>query len=218
VFQKHYAKAYNLLNSSKDYKSEIEFVYNWGEQPKRIFDVGCGTASYWKYYPEITHIRGIEKSSDMIIKSGRPKEILLGDIQASKALLKAYGDCFDLSTALFDVINYIPKHWWWSHLPIKKGGYFIFDCYDKTKVDAEGFKKTHRKEGDIERLIVPGEYDGKQVTLNIVLFSEYFFHTEVHTLYMFSERDIKAWARRSFEIVEIKQKNDWKKWYKLRKK
>jgi SAM-dependent methyltransferase len=217
VFQKQYAKAYNLLNSSKDYKSEIEFVYDWAAQPKRIFDVGCGTAFYWKYFPSDVVIYGIERSIEMIIQSGLAKYIRLGDAQNS-INYKGMSFEFDLVTAIFDVINYIPSQRWWSSLPVKKGGYFIFDVLDKEKIDQEGFKRTLRKIGDIERQIFPGFYDGRTIDLRILLLGSNFMETEIHKLYVYSEKDIEKYAAKSFEIVEIKKTENWQTWWKLRRK
>ena len=164
MFAETYAKYYDLLNSDKPYKKEIKFVYKWAEKPKSILDVGVGTASYWKHYPEKVILTGIEKSVDMFLQAN-DERIYLGDI--THYIHHPYS--FDCITALFDVINYIPTHDWWKRLPLKKGGYFIFDIWDKEKVNKDGFRTTTKYRGGITRTIEPLIANETQVKLNILL-------------------------------------------------
>ena len=74
-----YAKYYNLMYQTKDYKQEADFVYNWANKPKTILDLGTGTAKHWEYLP-VKIIIGIEKSKNMINKSPYKKFIINMDI------------------------------------------------------------------------------------------------------------------------------------------
>ena len=217
MFAQTYAKYYDLMNQDKHYKKEIEFVYKWADKPLSILDIGCGTASYWKYYPTSTYIKGFERSMPMgKMSTALPRKelITIGDVTTSKFSFLP----FDCSTALFDVINYIPKHDWWKNLPLKKGGYFIFDIWDKEKVDKMGFRMTIKAKGGITRIINPLRYDGKSVKLNVTLSNSDFEETELHTMYVYSEKDIKKFCGKQFEIVDKKETKTWQTWLKLKRK
>ena len=213
MFGESYAKFYDGFNSDKNYEKEIKFVYEWAGRPGSIFDIGCGTASYWKFYPERTKLFGIEKSRSMHSSSDRIKN---ADIMT----YTHKGNRFDCATALFDVLNYIPRHDWWKNLPIKKGGFFIFDIWDKEKVQQDGFRITERKSGDAKRLIAPLIFDGKKIDLmiNVVLekTSEIFYET--HTMYLYSREEIEKFCGKEFEVCDYMRTKTWQTWVKCRRK
>lgn len=216
MFDKSYSDYYDFLNYDKDYKSEIEMIYKMAGKPKRILDVGCGTAFYWKYLPEGIQVCGIEKSINMILKSNYAGHIAHGDV-LKQPNLEGYSK-FDLVTALFDVMNYLPRHDWWYRLPLKKGGYFIFDIFDKRKVDRDGFLETRRNANGVERRIIPGNYDGRAVNLKILLHGDDWVETEIHKLYIYSQKEIETFAQGNFEIVKTLETSKWQTWYIIRKK
>ncbi len=222
MFAKHYAQYYDLFNNDKPYKKEIEFVYKWAEKPTSILDIGAGTANYWDFYPkEVGFKIGIEKSKDMIKKSKYKFFLFDFDLVGLKLwpTTVARNIEFDLATALFDVLNYIPTHDWWKFMPIKKGGYFIFDVFNKEKVDKEGFGWTENKCGNITRKIKPIQYDGKTVDLEIEVEDNGLVFKEQHRLYIHSQEDIEKFCGSEFEIVDTKStKGSWQKFWKLRRK
>ena len=64
----HYAKYYNLIYQTKDYKKEADFVYNWANKPKTILELGCGTGKHIYYLaPKVEQIIGTDASLDMLI-------------------------------------------------------------------------------------------------------------------------------------------------------
>ncbi len=213
MFARDYAAYYGIFNSDKPYGDEIEFVYKWAENPDSIFDIGCGLGDYWKHYPEEVKILGVERSLAMISQSSRYKNIICAEIENYKP-----DRIFDCATALFDVINYIPKHDWWKNIPIKKGGYFIFDIWDKEKVDKDGFKRTQKTVGPATRTIQPIFYAGKTVSLEITVEAEGKVYNENHAMLVWSHEDIEKFCGEEFEIVETKETESWQKWYKLRRK
>ncbi len=210
-----YAKHYDKFYQNKPYKKEIKFVYKWADNPSFILDIGCGSANYWKYYPDYVRLVGVEKSKDMIKQAGI-KAIITEDILNFNPVI--YMHSIECMTALFNVINYIPDHSWWSKFPLKKDGYFIFDIWDKNKVDREGFKQTIRRVGDITRVITPMDYNGHKVRLNISISNGGEDITEIHTMYIYSRSDIERFAGDNFVIEGVKTTNDWHIWYRLRKK
>ena len=183
MFGNGYSKYYDLLNQDKPYKKEIEFIYKWAGKPKWIFDIGCGRADYWKFYPRKCVVFGIDKSSAMAKGN---KNIIHGDITKYKYNSKKYflPDC---ATAIFDVLNYIPEHSWWPKIPVKKGGHWVFDIWDKEKVDRDGFRRTTRQVGNLTRTIIPLGYDGKRVMLRIEVFDGKDTHREDHEMFVWSE-------------------------------
>lgn len=205
MFAQNYASFYDLCNTDKSYKKEIEFVYRWADKPKWVFDVGAGTGNYWKYYPKGTYVLGIDKSGAM---ASQNKNIICGDITKHKQTGR-----FDCATALFDVINYIPRHGWWKNLPLESGTYWVFDIWDKKKVDKQGFEKTIKVMKNSRRTITPIRYDGESVDLEIRVEGEDFFFTEKHRMYLHSHDEIKRFCGKEFKVVDVKPTRRWQTWY-----
>ena len=210
-----YAQYYDALNAEKPYKKEIDFVYAWAGRPKRILDIGCGTAEYWKHFPSEAQVSGLEKSREMINRSKYHHRIANYDV--TKAIASAW-ERVDLVTALFDVINYIPRHDWWKRLPLKKGGSFIFDIFDDKKVWEEGFKKTTKEINGVFREITPIRFTGKYVDLKISVTNGEESFSEEHRLYIYSEEDIEKFCGKDFELVSTRTTDTWQKYYKLIKR
>lgn len=218
MFARNYAEHYESLNQKKQYKKEIEFVYDWAHHPKRILDLGCGTAHYWQYYPEGVHVSGVERSSDMIALSAYKDRIAWHDVCIPGAFKKNGHKC-DLVTALFDVMLYLPKHDWWKELPLSEGGYFIFDIWDKEKIERDGFKATYRAINGLARSITPFAHGPNSVKLRIELTdSRGLKETEVHQMFLYGIDDILEFAGKEFSIVDIKKTKEWRTWYKLKRK
>ena len=125
---------------------------------------------------------------------------------------------FDCATALFDVLNYIPKHDWWKNIPLDSGGFFIFDIWDRENVEKDGFRMTTKEVEGIKRVITPLRYDGKIVDLEVSIFEKSLIFSEIHRMYIWSHKDIEKFCGKNFEIVEVKATESWQKWYKLRRK
>jgi|SRR3990167_1470212 len=209
-----YARYYDLFNQNKPYKKEIEFVYQWAKKPRTIFDIGPGTGNYWKFYPKKTVLFGVEKSKSMADRANVVEEIVCADIRNFRMESR-----FDCATALFDVINYISTNDWWKNIPVKKGGYFIFDIWDKEKVNQDGFIIKAKANGTSIRIITPIGYDGKSVRLNISVFeNDLPQFEEIHQMYVYSHEDILRFCGKEFEVAEVKPTERWQAWYKLRRK
>ena len=215
MFTEPYAKLYDLLHYHKPYKHEVDFVYNWGRMPKKILDLGCGTASYWRHYPKEVKIFGVEKSEAMINQSRYKDRIFNHDINHIEGFFKG---TFDVVTAMFDVLNYLENHDWWEHLPLERGGYFIFDIWDKEKIIKEGFLVTANRVNEVTRSIVPIEVTENKVKFNVRLDSSKDSITESHTMYLHSFDDILDYAFGKFDIVDVQRTERWQTWFKLRRK
>ena len=125
---------------------------------------------------------------------------------------------FDLVTALFDVVNYIPTLDWMQHVPLKQYGSLIFDIWDTEKIKKEGFEKTERIAGGINRTVTPVYEGAKGVAFEITLETDEGVFKEIHDMYLYSEKDIRKATESTFDIVEIRPTDSWQTWYKLRKK
>lgn len=215
AFDKHYAKYYELLNSDKRYKEEIEFVYKWAGKPDRILDIGCGPAGYWIYFPKDVELVGIEKSKEMIANSLYKAKIRSMD--ASQIGEFETKTAFPCIIALFDTLGYIPTHNWWLKMPLNDNGYFIFDIWDKEKVDRDGFKTTLRRIDGLTRVITPLSYDGHKVELDISLTIAGWEEHETHTMYVWSREDIERFCGKDFIIDAMALTNKWQTWYRLKK-
>lgn len=210
MFDNNYARYYDRFNEDKPYQREIEFVYNWAGKPESIFDIGCGTASYWKYYPENTRLVGIDKSEPMADTHPR---VICADVMHFKTNAR-----FDCATALYDVLNYIPSHDWWPRIPVNQGGYFIFDIWNKKKVLKDGFRVTEKIVGGLTRKIKPIDWDDESVELLVEVSGERFCFEEVHKMYIWGTDDILDFCGSDFEIVEMIDTKTWQTWFKCRKK
>lgn len=208
---RRYAEIYEDFNKKKPYQKEIEFVYNWAEKPKTIIDIGCGTANYWDYFPSFL-VQGLERSKDMIRQSKHSQSIVHGDAMKFPLFPRR----FDCATALFDVINYIPIHDWWYRIPVRIGGYFVFDVFDYVKSRAEGFRKTVRRAGGWTRTITPLTA-GKVIILTLEFKKKEESFNEEHIIFMHSHQDILKYCGSCYEIIETKKTDTWQKWYKLKR-
>ena len=214
MFDKNYSQLYDLFNLDKPYQKEVEFVYDWAGDPKSILDIGCGTGNYWGYFPKGVTILGVDRSKPMILSNTSGLAI-----NADITRFKFKDDVkFDCATALFDVINYIPKHGWWKNLPIRKGGTFIFDTWSKSKVLSDGFKTTVKEVGSTFRRITPLKSDDKSVDLLIEVGIGQKLTSEIHTLYLHGHEDIQRFCGKEFDLEEVRDTGSWQRWYRLRKK
>ena len=212
MFQRNYARYYDLFNNQKPYEKEIKFVHRWAERPKSIFDIGCGTGIYWQYFPKGTTILGIDRSQEMADEN-RQGIVMHGDITKFKTRKR-----FECATALFDVLNYIPRHDWWKNIPISKGSYFIFDIWDTKKIERAGFEETVRTIGGTCRHIKPIKQTAKSVDLKIDVYDKGAIFSEVHRMYLHSHEDILKFCGKEFEVMMLKRTDTWQTWYKLRRK
>ena len=216
MFSEIYAKHYESLNQRKLYKQEIEFIWEWARNPRRILDLGCGTAKYWKHYPRRVEVFGIEQSEEMIKRSPYKDRIFCQDITEIDPFLKCAK--FDAVTALFDVLLYVPQHEWWKYLPIKPGGYFVFDIWNKDKVINDGFKISVRIVDGVCRIITPIYQDENKVRLSVTLTSTSIYTTEIHEMFLYSFDDILDFAGNEFDVVDVRKTEKWQTFYKLKRK
>jgi len=111
-FSSSYALAYDLLNESKPYKNEADFVLELyrshnsaGELPTALLDLGCGSGMHLRMFPSDIRKVGVDISESMLDvarKRGTPNTTYLHQkIEDFQTETK-----FDLVYLLFHVMSY----------------------------------------------------------------------------------------------------------------
>ena len=124
---------YATIEEHLDFKEEIEHLYNsiahivFAINPKTVIDIGCGQGNFCQIL-ESNNIKsfGVDLSEKQI-EIAKSK-----GINAQCIDIKDSQEKFDCATAVFDVINYIPKNSLKEFLKhtynlLELNGYFIFD-------------------------------------------------------------------------------------------
>ena len=113
VYDKDYAKYYDLFYKGKDYSEEVDFlkkIFNkFGKKPVRILNLGCGTGAHDKdLVNENYQVTGMDLSEEMIeiAKDKVPDaEFVVGDISNFNL-----NDKFDVIICMFSVLGYLTEN------------------------------------------------------------------------------------------------------------
>ena len=211
---RQYADYYDLLNSTKDYKNETDFILRTYQkfshlETKNILELGCGTGKHAaEFIKRKLKVHGVELSEEMIeLGFKHPNYItynadIVDFISTEKVLL---------ATSLFHVMSYLTKD---SQLNkffavtrknLKRNGIFIFDCWYKPALDYFGTPpKTKIFENEV--IHVERKSNSKQISSNIteVSFDIKIFnkknrsnkrYKEVHKMRSFDIDDINSFAK-----------------------
>lgn len=140
---KLYSQYYDLLYQDKDYKREVDFVFNLLKKQtpslNSIIDFGCGTGKHDYHFAKMgLDVTGIDLSEEMIseAKQNTPLEL-------EKKLNFGIGDFtnfrnnkkYDAVVSLFHVMSYqneninIQNSIKTAKAHLNKGGIFLFDCW-----------------------------------------------------------------------------------------
>lgn len=124
-----YAKVEEYLDFDEEvrqlHKEFLGLLYE--RQPQSVIDIGCGQGAFLQHL-QVNGVKayGIDLSSEQI------KVCQEKGLDAQCIALEEVSETFDCATAIFDVINYIPKKAledFFKHafLVLNQGGTFIFD-------------------------------------------------------------------------------------------
>ena len=212
-----YAKFYDQIYADKDYKKEAEFVYKWAGKPKSILEIGCGTGKHYKYFPKKCSYTGIDTSQEMIDACPITTPTKFFCYSITDWIKTTNGINYDTVFALFNVVGYVDIEKFIENLPLKKGGYFIFDCWMMSGTEPQTTRKNF---GSLTKRVLP-IYDGvSHYTMEIILTEgNKILSDEIHTVRKYSEGEIEKGICRGYgyEVVDIKYDAGWTKYYKLRK-
>ena len=215
---KDYAQYYNLIYKDKDYEKEALRAYEWAERPRSILELGCGTGKHARVWRKKAKVLGIDKSLDML-EQVKGVNHIEGDVTDGRTYKKIKGR-FDCAIAMFNVMGYINTRAWWRWLPIKKGGFFIFDCWDRKSMEKYPPMKVDKKIDSLDRkIVIPERILEWCYSFHIFVVSgaKLLVH-EHHYCYNYSREEIREWAKiNGFEVVEIKKGKGWVINYKLKK-
>jgi cyclopropane fatty-acyl-phospholipid synthase-like methyltransferase len=168
---------YAKIEQYFDFDEEVNALHNTFIEivnelkPKSLLDIGCGQGQFLQNYSSMDiETLGIDLSSSQI-KICTSKNINAKCIDLCKVDKK-----FDCSTAIFDVINYIPKKnirnfFKCANKVLNKDGYFIFDIntlYGFEEV-AQGILNIEK---DNQFINIDAIYEDKKLETKITIFSE----------------------------------------------
>lgn len=219
---KDYAQFYDLIYKQKSYKEEATFVYKWANKPKTILDLGCGTGKHIYYLASKTEqIIGIDASLEMLswayMRTKKFNNVKYIFNKTNKRLLDL--PKVDCVMALFNVVGYIGLEKCLKYIPLKRNGYFIYDIWDKNKVQKYGFMKIEKifKWGKI--LISPVWNNLNVVKLLIEIKPKKGDSLkEFHFIKFYSLKDINIIGKKyGYKVIETKPTETWVKWFKLQK-
>jgi SAM-dependent methyltransferase len=203
---KDYANFYNLIYKRRDYKSEAQMVYRWAEKPPIIFDLGCGTGLHHRYWKCL--IIGIDKSKEMLSKVDKRNNAVYYVSDIEKDILLKQSPCY---TALFNVVGYCDLEKIIAQMKQRRGGIFIFDCWDKDKFQKDKFSKRTKK---LSWGRVEIEPEGTSLRISVFPKGGKPFH-ELHTVKPYALHDIEKLCQK-FGYSGIRKDTDtWTTWYKL---
>jgi len=124
---------YALIEEHLDFEEEVHHLYKTightvlSKDPKTLIDIGCGQGEFC----HIMELNGIKAFG--VDLSAKQIEIAVAKGTNAKCIdIKDIDEKFDCATAIFDVINYIPKNYIEDFLThsynlLHEDGYFIFD-------------------------------------------------------------------------------------------
>jgi len=217
-----YAKYYNLIYSTKNYKSEAEFVFNWANKPKTIIEIGCGTGRHiYHLAPKVEQIIGTDASLEMLslayIHTKKFKNVRYIFNKTDKKLLDL--PKVDCAMALFNVMGYCFLEECLPHLPLKRGGYFIFDIWDASKFKQYPPVPKVKYFGLAYRVAIPKQISKRLLRIDyIIVEGKEVKVFERHFVQGYFQKDIEQLCKlHNYKISDIKPTKEWTCWYKLQK-
>lgn len=136
---KEYSAYYDLLYKDKDYAGEVEYIdkliRRYNKSNCSLLDIGCGTGKHANLlFNKGYKVSGLDMSETMIEVAqrsyGNRISFTIGDLRNINL-----ESSFDIVTSLFHVMSYqitnedVNNAMRSVHSHLKKGGYFIFDCW-----------------------------------------------------------------------------------------
>ena len=206
---------YASIEQYLEFEDEVKILYNAIEnivlekKPKTLIDIGCGQGEFCKIMTNHNiKTLGVDLSAKQIeIASKRDIDVKCIDI-------KDITSKYDCATAVFDVINYLPKDYIKSFLSytynlLNKDGYFIFDINSLYGFDVVAQGTLNIDKGD-KFIAIDGIFENDTLYTSITLFSKdnSCYNKQQGTIeqYFYSPDDLKKICESvGFKIEEIKE-------------
>lgn len=225
LFSKEYAKYYSSIYKDKDYKQEAEWVYNWAHQPQTILELGCGLGQHAKYWAKNSQILGIDQSSYMIKNAYKHKNITYSNDDINRFLYIWAGlrypapASFDCVMAMFNVVGYALLEEIIPLLPLKKGGYLIFDVWNAAKFDKFPPQIKVKYFDKFYRISIPKRISKRLLQIDFIIVNESkIVALEKHFVQGYFHKDIQDLCKKySYRIAGVKRTKTWQIWYKIMK-
>jgi len=195
---------YAMIEEYLDFKEEMEHLYNsiaeiiFAINPTSVIDIGCGQGDFC----QILESNGISTLgvdlSEKQIEIAKSKEI-----NAKCIDIRNCKETFDCATAIFDVVNYIPKNnikefFTNTYNLLENNGYFIFDINS-----LYGFEEVAQGALTIDIqdkfIAIDANFDDDCLATDITLF------TKETTLYKKDYGTIKQYYYENKELKKILQ-------------
>ena len=215
---KDYANFYNSIYKNKPYEQEAEFVYNWANKPKNILSLGCGTGEYEKYWCKKARIIGIDSSKEMLDNAYQHPNIkyFVHSIENLEKFPYCPSDCV---VALFNVMGYCLLEECLPYLPLKKGGYLIFDIWDASKFSKQPSQPRVKYFDYGYRVSVTEQISKRLLRIDFIIVEQKKIKVfERHWVQGYFHKDIQDLCKKyGYKIAGIKRTKTWTIWYKLTK-
>ncbi len=195
---------YATIEEHLDFKEEIEHLYNsiahivFAINPTSVIDIGCGQGDFC----QILESNGLKTLGVDLSQ----KQIQIAQSKKIDAQCIDIKDCkekFDCATAVFDVINYIPKNNIKEFLThtynlLENNGYFIFDINSLYGFE-EVAQGTLTIDTDDKFIAIDANFENDCLATDITLF------TKETTLYKKDYGTIKQYYHENKELKKILQ-------------
>lgn len=214
---KEYAKYYDLIYADKDYEGEAEMVWKWAKEPNTILDLGIGTGQHAKWWSERTSVVwGIDNSDEMIKRALKTAPLAIiknGKIEDEKWK----NQIFCCVAAMFNVMGYLSSLNF--NIPVKKGGYFIFDCWDYRKVLKTPPTVRRKVFGKYTRISIPTMLFPWEVMVEFfILKKDKCVAYERHMVCTYKKSYlVMKLKEKGFKLIATRQGQGWVRWYKFQK-
>lgn len=206
-----YADFYNLIYKDKNYKAEAQMVYRWAGRPKLIVDLGCGTGRHHKYWK--CPVIGLDQSQAMLRRAHISSHRIYIQSDIEKDIYLPNAPCY---TALFNVIGYCNLEKIIAQMKQPKGGVFIFDVWDRGRVEKEGFGDKIKKFSWGKVVITPACDEFNEWELKIeVIPKKGKPILEYHSVVPYHINFIETLCRKYGYQGVRKNTKTWTTWYKL---
>ncbi|AXH14007.1 class I SAM-dependent DNA methyltransferase [Malaciobacter mytili] len=209
---------YSKIEAYLDFEDEVyslhkEFMtFVMVNELDNIIDIGCGQG----YFLENLKING-KKAFGIDLSSEQVKVCLQRGVDAQCMPLNEVKEKYDCATAIFDVINYIPKKplkefFKDTYNVLNEGGYFMFDVnslFGFSEV-ADGSLTINKEDIFIA---IDAVYDNEELNTNITLFEKqesglYERQEDCITQYYHDKNSLKKLLKDAgFHVEKIKEFN-----------